>query len=572
MSRLTTEINKNKSKEFSERMHHEAEIYMMNDHEDNPDFPDHFTYIKYNKEKIKEKLDYIFQRLFKEKYLDWLDAGQPVTSDSHYWWAQTKLHLITYLIQREPYHLTDGIWLRGISQGPMSLIDSKLFSIYIDELGNGDENQNHPNVYLNVLKDLSLDIPSIYSREFVDQKQIMNISFQKPLLTLTTSLFPKRFYPEILGYTLWLETTSAAEHAGLRKILERYNLNPKFSLLHTAIDNNLNGHGKYARDIVEKYLEDIFENEGLDSVEKHWKRIWIGYVAYGTTGDISKDLRKLFDQSKILSPRDEFIELIEKKSSFAKQMHGNRRMGSNNCLLNDLFANNQPEKLCFELENSPFIVKGNPRESKFLNHVVSFNGPITSSSSSSSVSVSSSPSSSSTASSVEIYTVMGLFNSGKSEKVEKVEKFEEHHELESPKNRPSRSSKHHRPNKYGAIIRPMPQPLPINGNIFQGSIAYPGNMFSNMSQYKYGYPSNIPYDLSKFTPPTYSYNQYPIAQTTPINFPAIWSNGIYQFNDRSPFQQQPQQQQQQQAFNNFQQTPWPYMQPSNYGFMPPMNF
>ncbi len=51
-------------------MHLEASEYMMVDHEDNPDFPDHFTYIPYNKEKVNEKLDYIFQRLFKEKYLD----------------------------------------------------------------------------------------------------------------------------------------------------------------------------------------------------------------------------------------------------------------------------------------------------------------------------------------------------------------------------------------------------------------------------------------------------------------------------------------------------------------------
>jgi hypothetical protein len=84
----------------------------------------------------------------------------------------------------------------------MSSIDAKLFSIYIDELGNGDIHQNHPNVYLNVLKDLGLNVPSILSREFVDQKSILDISFKKPLLTLTTSLFPKTFQPEILGYTL----------------------------------------------------------------------------------------------------------------------------------------------------------------------------------------------------------------------------------------------------------------------------------------------------------------------------------------------------------------------------------
>ena len=193
---------------------------MMNDHQDNPDFADHFTYIQYDKEKVKERLDYIFQRLFKEKYLDCkfigflfernlkkiciegCEAGQPVSSDSRYWWAQTKEHLTTYLIQREPFHLTDGIWLRGVPQGPMSSIDAKLFSIYIDELGNGDVNHNHPNVYLDVLKSLGLEVPPVTSREFVDQKYILDIAFQKPLLTLTTSLFPNTFRPEILGYTL----------------------------------------------------------------------------------------------------------------------------------------------------------------------------------------------------------------------------------------------------------------------------------------------------------------------------------------------------------------------------------
>ena len=84
----------------------------------------------------------------------------------------------------------------------MSSIQSKLFSIYIDELGNGDIEHNHPNVYLNVLKSLGLTIPSIKSKEFIQQKSILDISFKKPLLTLTTSLFPQRFKPEILGYTL----------------------------------------------------------------------------------------------------------------------------------------------------------------------------------------------------------------------------------------------------------------------------------------------------------------------------------------------------------------------------------
>ena len=84
----------------------------------------------------------------------------------------------------------------------MSGLHAKLFSIYIDELGNGDAEQNHCNVYLDVLRSLGLDVPPISSREFVDQQSILEISFKKPLLTLTTSLFPKTLEAEILGYTL----------------------------------------------------------------------------------------------------------------------------------------------------------------------------------------------------------------------------------------------------------------------------------------------------------------------------------------------------------------------------------
>ena len=33
----------------------EVLLYMLNDHEDNPDFPDHFTYIPYDTVKVNEK-------------------------------------------------------------------------------------------------------------------------------------------------------------------------------------------------------------------------------------------------------------------------------------------------------------------------------------------------------------------------------------------------------------------------------------------------------------------------------------------------------------------------------------
>ena len=57
-------------------------------------------------------------------------------------------------------------------------------------------------------------------------------------------------------------------------------------------------------------------------------------------------------------------------------MHGTRRIGPENNLLNEMFSSNNPQKLCEQLENSDMIVKGNPHQSKLLNHAVSFHGPM----------------------------------------------------------------------------------------------------------------------------------------------------------------------------------------------------
>lgn len=64
-----TKIFFNFNLQFSERMHSKAEEYMMKDHEDDPDFADHYTYYPYDKQKTNQRLDNIFERLFKNDIL-----------------------------------------------------------------------------------------------------------------------------------------------------------------------------------------------------------------------------------------------------------------------------------------------------------------------------------------------------------------------------------------------------------------------------------------------------------------------------------------------------------------------
>lgn len=87
-------------------------------------------------------------------------------------------------------------------------------------------------------------------------------------------------------------------------------------------------------------------------------------------------MKILFEKQKVQTARDEFLELIKRKAPMGKLMHGDRRIGPHQYLLNDLFAKGDAQTICDELENSSMIVKGKPGESFLLNHAVSMNGPM----------------------------------------------------------------------------------------------------------------------------------------------------------------------------------------------------
>ena len=159
--------------------------------------------------------------------------------------------------------------------------------------------------------------------------------------------------------------------------------------------------------------------------------------------------------------------------------------------------------------------------------------------------------SSSTASSVQIYTVMGLFNNKNYQKPSKVQKSDEKEDANVSKPI-HRSSKHHSNQFNGTILRPMPQ-LSLMQNQFN---PFPPTF--GHTQFKYQFPSNIPYDLNKYIPSSTPINPYLSHQPQINNYNQIWPNGIPLFNDRSPFQQRP-------AVNIYQQHGWPsYPPPTNF--------
>lgn len=149
---------------------------------------------------------------------------------------------------------------------------------------------------------------------------------------------------------------------------------------------------------------------------------------------------------------------------------------------------------------------------------------------------------------------MGLFNSGKNEKVEKVSKYERHYNVppNSSRRRSSKPRHHHHQGEPNTRAMSQP-PLMRMGGYYQPPGVFPpvvvggGGMAPNlMPQVRYPMP---PFDLSKYTSPTaYPANPFVAGQMPPMNLAAGWNNGM-------PLQ-----------------GGWPIVPPSNYGYMPPMQF
>ncbi|XUL87631.1 LodA/GoxA family CTQ-dependent oxidase [Streptomyces galilaeus] len=325
-----------------------------------PTLPLLYRPFRYSPEAFAARLDAI--------YSDLVAQGEAADPASHPF-LRTRRHMIERLRQFAPFNLLDGAWLRNVTQaGPISEVHSLLFSIWVDEQGNGDPALNHANLYTDLLHSVGLYLPPVDSYDFAMLPEMLDSAYTAPAFELAISQHSEDFFPEILGMTLELEW----EVLGLKptvRLLEHHGINPQFFTMHIGIDNAASGHGAKARDAVVHYLEGVYDSGGDAAVQQQWRRIWNGYVAFGTVGTVGSDLRYLLRHPP--TAEDRLLDLITRKAPYAAQNHDRKNLGGTR--LNDWFLD--PAGLLRELQDSGLIVPGDPDRSPFFEKTTS-TGPM----------------------------------------------------------------------------------------------------------------------------------------------------------------------------------------------------
>lgn len=267
-------------------------------------------YFDYTEEAFQTRMDFIYQELVEDVEIN-TAAEDPLFKTRH--------DMVIRTIQLSPFNLTDGAWIRNIGKtGPIDEVRSLLYSILMDELGDGEVSRNHCNIYLDLCHSLGFYPAPLNTREFAFDPQFLQSAFTVPAFQLAISQFSDDYYPEIIGMTLQLEW-SVLDLKGTRDLLDFFGIDSHFYVMHIGIDNAVNGHGQRALDAVRIFLQNERASGGEDAIQRAWRRIWTGFVAFGNLGSFGGDLKELIQKQPTLDQR--MLRLIQEKAKYGSLNH-----------------------------------------------------------------------------------------------------------------------------------------------------------------------------------------------------------------------------------------------------------
>lgn len=226
-----------------------------------------------------------------KQYLDTRKQGQPRR------YFANRSHALFFLRGVAPTKLVDGSWLYGVLPQWQDLRLHSLVRTYLEELGEGEPEQNHVVLYKQLLA----------HHELEDLEPLSGPHFVQGAQQLALGHLAKDFLPELIGYNL------GYEQLPLHLLITTYELNelgidPYYFQLHVTIDNADTGHAhKAARAVLDNLPV-------TGDAQEFYQRVRLGYqlneLGLSSTGVINS-----FDLTQ------ELHRVLEQKALIARNMH-----------------------------------------------------------------------------------------------------------------------------------------------------------------------------------------------------------------------------------------------------------
>ncbi|MGH8469834.1 MAG: iron-containing redox enzyme family protein [Gammaproteobacteria bacterium] len=185
-------------------------------------------------------------------------------------------------VQLAPLILVDGCWLRNVGwlYARHPRIAAGLVKIYADEVGGGDPDASHAAIFRELLRSEGIDLPEVSSDEFIRYGNFTSAVFELPLYLLSISQYPRTYLPELLGLNLAIELSGlGAFYMGLVDELSYWRIDARIISVHIASDNLASGHAALAKAAIVAYLDELGAGYGEREVQRHWQRVWRGYIS-----------------------------------------------------------------------------------------------------------------------------------------------------------------------------------------------------------------------------------------------------------------------------------------------------
>lgn len=328
-------------------------------------YPESWRFFEYSEELYDTRM----QRIYDEAVHSGLNYDPADPKDNPTF--RTREEFLVRIVNFAPFNQNDGAWLhKATPAGPLDEVQSLLFSIWMDEAGDGEVHQSHCNIYTGLLKSLGIYLPDPRSRAYAMDERFLDSAFAVPVLELAIAQFSQEYIPELLGFTLQLEWTVPGLYP-VEKMCEYFGVDPHFYRLHIGIDNAADGHGAKAKEAVKLYLDQVRARGGEEAMRNHWRRIWNGFIAFGDTGTMGEDLVKKINRMRTETPEAEVLRIIQEKAKYGALNHRDKSIGPNP--INDWFLD--PKGFADALVEAAYIVPGRPDKSQFF-ELTSFNGPM----------------------------------------------------------------------------------------------------------------------------------------------------------------------------------------------------